>query len=597
MSDPKYILGIDLGTTNSVVAYTKARIEKGEKPEIKVLNIPQLVDGAVVDTKKMLPSFILVPGPHDVAKGALELPWAKDKDLAVGEFAKERGAEIPQRLISSSKSWLCHSLVDRNQPILPWQGPDDMKKLSPVEAAAEILGHIRDGWNHVMAKDDEALILENQEILLTVPASFDAVARDLTVKAAKMAGFENITLLEEPMAAFYAWIESSRDMWREKIKEGDLILVCDIGGGTSDFSLIRVDQKDGDLNLERIAVGDHLLVGGDNIDLALAFEVSKNIPGKKLNAWQMRSLWHSCRKAKETIFSDEGIDDYPITLLGRGKSLIGGTIKTRLSKDTIEKVILDGFFPFCKEDEAPETRQKFGIREVGLSYEADPAITRHLAHFLNRQKREPGSEIFPTAVLFNGGVMKAFPVRNQVMKVLSSWSQKSVREIQVKDFDLTVARGAAYYGLARQGGGIRIRGGLNRSYYIGVAASIPAVPGMPVPIRALCVAPFGMEEGTSMTLEGREFVLIVGEPVKFDFMASSLRLEDEIGTIVDEWEDEIEEVTTIETLLDGEPGSAVPVFLEAVATEIGTLEIWCVSKRDPGKRWKLEFNVREKESL
>ncbi len=597
MSDPIYIVGIDLGTTNSVVAYTKARIEKGEKPEINVLDIPQLVDAAVVGTKKMLPSFILVPGSHDVGPGSLELPWAKDKDMAVGEFAKERGAEIPQRLISSSKSWLCHSLVDRNQPILPWEGPDDMKKLSPVEAAAEILGHIRDGWNHTMAKDDDSLILENQEILLTVPASFDAVARDLTVKAAKMAGFENITLLEEPMAAFYAWIESSEDMWREKIKQGDLILVCDIGGGTSDFSLIRVDEEDGDLRLERIAVGDHLLVGGDNIDLALAFEVSKNIPGKKLNAWQMRSLWHSCRKAKEAIFSHKDIDDYPITLLGRGKSLIGGTIKTRLSKDIVEKVILDGFFPFCKEDEAPEARQKFGIKEVGLSYEADPAITRHLAHFLTRQKNEAETEIFPTAVLFNGGVMKASPVREQVMEILSSWSQKPVREIDVKDFDLTVAKGAAYYGLARKGGGIRIRGGLNRSYYIGVAASIPAVPGMPVPIRALCVAPFGMEEGTSMALEGREFVLVVGEPVKFDFMASSIRLEDEIGTIVDEWEDEIEEVTSLEASLDGEAGSAVPVFLEAVATEIGTLEIWCVSKNDPQKRWKLEFNVREKETL
>ncbi|MEE4356471.1 MAG: Hsp70 family protein [Desulfococcaceae bacterium] len=597
MSDPFYIIGIDLGTTNSVVSYTEVKTEKGKKPEIRVLEIPQLTDAGTVEKRNVLPSFILLPGKHDVPENALDLPWKQGNTIAVGEFARERGAEIPHRLISSSKSWLCHTLVDRNKGILPWEGPDDMEKQSPVDAAALILSHIRDAWNHTMAAEDESLRMEKQDVLLTVPASFDAVARDLTVKAAEKAGLTNITLLEEPQAAFYAWIESSDDKWRDSIEKGDLVLVCDVGGGTSDFSLIKVDEEEGDLKLERIAVGDHLLVGGDNMDLALAYTASRQIASgkKKPDAWQMRGLWHACRKAKESLLSDPEVQDYPITLLGRGKSLIGGTKKTKLARKTVEDVIVEGFFPSCEQDAVPATPQRSGIQELGLSYESDPAITRHLARFLSRQK----GEVLPTAILFNGGVMKAASVRKRVLDVISSWNPPetpAVREIESSDFDLTVARGAAYYGMARRGTGIRIRGGLNKSYYIGVAASLPAVPGMPVPIKALCVAPFGMEEGTQATLSDQEFVLVVGEPVKFDFMGSSRRLDDKVGTVVDDWEEDIEEITTIESTLDGESGSTIPVILETKVTEIGTLELWCVSKNDAAQRWKLEFNVREQEA-
>ncbi len=600
MPDPVYTIGIDLGTTNSVVSYAETKIEKGQKPDIRVLEISQLIEAGAVEKRDVLPSFILVPGKHDVPEDALQLPWDNESKIAVGEFARERGAEIPHHLVSSSKSWLCNTLIDRNKPILPWEGPDESAKRSPVEAASLLLQHIRNVWNHTMAPENKKLKMENQDVLLTVPASFDAVARELTVKAAEMAGLSNVTLLEEPQAAFYAWIESSGDNWRESIQKGDLVLVCDVGGGTSDFTLITVSEENGELVLERVAVGDHLLVGGDNMDLALAHAASQQISEKKkkFDAWQMRGLWHSCRKAKEVILSNPNVDGYAVTILGRGKSLIGGTKKTKLSRKTIEDVIIRGFFPSYKSTAKPVIKQKSGIKEVGLSYEADPAITHHLAHFLSRHKGKGKESKIPTAVLFNGGVMKAEPVRKQVMDVMSSWiepgSSSTVRDIESKDFDLSVAKGAAYYGLARKGEGVRIRGGLGKSYYIGVAASIPAVPGMPVPIKALCVAPFGMEEGTEATLADQEFVLVVGEPVKFDFLGSSVRLDDTIGMIIDDWEDEIEEITTIETTLDGEPGSVIPVFLEIKVTEIGTLELWCASREDSSHKWKLEFNVREK---
>ncbi len=602
MADPVYTIGIDLGTTNSVVAYTETNVEKGKKPDIRIFEIPQLVEAGTIEKRKVLPSFILLPGEHDVPQDALKLPWDPENRIAIGEFARERGTEIPHRLIASSKSWLCHTLVDRNKPILPWGADEEeVRKLSPVEVSSLILKHIRNAWNHTMALEDDNLRIENQDVLLTVPASFDAVARELTVKAADMAGLSNITLLEEPQAAFYAWIESSGEDWREKVVKDDMVLVCDVGGGTSDFSLIKVSEEEGDLTLDRVAVGDHLLVGGDNMDLALAYAASQQLPKRrKLDNWQMKGLWHACRKAKETLLSDPETHDYTVTILGRGSKLIGGTQKTTLSQNLVRQVVLDGFFPECPPTSAPLVKERSGIHELGLTYEADPAITRHLAYFLNRKKGESAAEgdfFIPTAVLFNGGVMKAEMVRNHIMSILGSWAgpegAEKVREIETHDYDLTVARGAAFYGLTRMTGGVRIRGGLNRSYYVGVAAAMPAVPGMPAPIKALCVAPFGLEEGDSAALPNREFVLVVGEPVKFDFLGSTVRLNDSMGTVVEDWEEEIEEITTIETTLDGEPGTSVPVFLEVKVTEIGTLELWCVSKADSSQRWKLEFNVRE----
>jgi len=591
--DAKYIVGIDLGTTNSILAYTAADEEARENADIEVLEIPQLIDPGAVAARRMLPSFIYLPGETEKASETLALPWRDDTSRVVGELARNRGAEVPQQLISSSKSWLCQTTVDRSQPILPWEAPAEVPHLSPVEASAAILDHIRRAWNHRMAQDDESLVLERQEIFLTVPASFDAVARELTVKAAALAGLPDIVLLEEPQAVFYAWIHDSGDRWREAVSPGDLALVCDLGGGTTDFSLIRVSDAAGHLELERIAVGRHILVGGDNMDLALAYAVAQQMKaeGKKLDAWQMRALWHTCRGAKEQILGTPGSDRVPIAILGRGSGLIGGTLRTELRRETVAQIIVEGFFPLCEPGARPAAATRTGIQETGLAYEADPAITRHLAQFLSRN--EEGPRAMPTAVLYNGGVMQSRLLQERVTGLLGTWQTDAQPQVLASaNMDLSVAIGAAYYGLARQGRGVRIRSGLNQSYYIGVAASLPAVPGMAPPIKALCVAPFGMEEGSEAEPTERAFNLVVGQPAKFDFLGSAVRTDDAVGTLLEDWEDAIEPIATIETTLEGDYGTVIPVAIQAKLTETGTLEIWCVSRRDD-RRWKLEFNLRE----
>ena len=601
MTHPRYILGIDLGTTNTVLAYTQVPDSDAQKPQITLFPLPQVVDAGRVEERPLLPSFLFLPGPHDVKESDLDLPWGNNM-RAVGEFARERGSEIPSRLVSSAKSWLCHSGVDRNKPILPWEDSAEIEKVSPVEASAAYLEHIRRAWNNSMASDDPSCRIEDQEILLTVPASFDAVARELTVRAAEMAGLENVTLLEEPQAAFYAWIEAMHDTWRKAVKAGDTILVCDIGGGTTDFSLIRVGEDAGDLTLERVAVGDHILVGGENMDLALAYTLRQKFKeqGHNLDSWQMRILWHKARDAKEKLLLNPDVDTVPVSIPGRGTGLISGTLRSELSRNELESVLLDGFFPRCDPSDRPAGSRRVGMKEFGLPYAEDPAITRYLAKFLAGAGDGPadGEQVVPTAILFNGGVMKGDPLRRQLLEVLHSWARSDlhppVRELESRDLDFAVARGAACYGLARRGRGIRIRGGTGRSYYIGIESSMPAVPGVPSPLKALCVVPFGMEEGTGAVIPERQFGLVIGEQVVFHFLGSTLRKEDRCGDVVETWEEEIQEVATLETRLDseGDEGSVVPVQLEVRVTEVGTLEIWCVNI-ERNQRWKLEFNVRE----
>lgn len=603
LSRPAYVVGIDLGTTNCVLAYAGCQTPETDPPESRIFSIPQLVGAGAVGERESLPSFLFLPGPMHVPGGALSLPWNPDASMAVGHFARDRGAEVPNRLISSAKSWLCHTGVDRNGKILPWEADEDSPRLSPVEASAALLRHLRDAWNHAMAQGNDHLRLENQEVVITVPASFDAVARTLTMQAADMAKLPQCTLIEEPQSAFYAWIGDSAGAWRKQVQVHDRILVVDIGGGTTDFSLIRVSEDQGDLVLERVAVGEHLLVGGDNMDLTLAYSVAGRLAseGRPLNAHQIRALCHSCRVAKEKLLGDQRLDSCPVTILGRGSKLIGGTIQKELTRTEVEGVLIDGFFPHCSLEDRPQEDRRAGMREMGLIYAADPAITRHIARFLgqavNTEEERDAGPALPTAVLFNGGVMKAGPVRQRILDVLSSWAracgQAPPREIQGRDLDMAVAKGAAYYALVRRGKGIRIRGGLAKTYYLGVEAALPAVPGIPTPVKALCVAPFGMEEGTEATLPSRVFGLVVGQSVKFDFLASSVRRNDSAGTVVEDWAREIVPVTTLETLLSGEEGTVLPVTLEVKATEVGTLELWCVSRED-GRRFRLEFNVREK---
>ncbi len=604
MRESQYIVGIDLGTTHCVVAYTPVEDLDRDQPDIRIFPIPQVVSPGEVKARALLPSFLFLPGAHDVAPDALNLPWSHSPDFTIGEFARKRGAELPNRLVSSVKSWLCHGGVDRTAAILPWDSPEDGRRVSPVEASAMYLGHIRDAWNHVMAGDDPGARLEVQDIFLTVPASFDAVARELTVKAAREAGLERLTLLEEPQAAFYAWIEAHAQQWRSAIKVGESILVCDIGGGTTDFSLIQVIEEDGELGLRRVAVGDHILLGGDNMDLTLAYAVQAKLSqqGVKLDNWQFRGLWHSCRQAKERLLADPGLEAEPVIILGRGSSLIGGTIRTELTRDEVERVILEGFFPACGPSDYPEQKPKLGVREMGLPYAADPAITRHLALFLDRQIHTVAARDavpYPSLVLFNGGVLKAQRVRRRILEVLHDWtSQGELRRIHGVDLDLAVARGAAYYGLARRGRGIRIRAGAARSYYIGIEESMPAVPGVATPIKALCIAAFGMEEGTEAQVRQREFGLVVGESAVFPLLASTVRKSDEVGEVVEDWKGDIEEVSRMEARLpasgEDQGGALIPVWLQSRFTEVGTLELYCVA-RDGERRWKLEFNLRDAE--
>jgi hypothetical protein len=607
--DHKYIIGIDLGTTHCVVAYTDAAPPEDEAPEVRLFQIPQVVAPGEVTAQSLLASFLLLPGEHDVPEGALALPWNDEIDYAVGEYARSRGAELPARLVSSAKSWLSHRGVDRTQPILPFEAPPDARRVSPVDAMARYLEHILNAWNHEMARDDDEARFERQEIYLTVPASFDAVARELSVQAAQAAGLQHFTLLEEPQAAFYAWLEAQGDDWRESINVGDRILVCDVGGGTSDFSLIEVTEEEGNLDLRRVAVGDHILLGGDNMDLTLAYAVRAKLAqrGTQIDTWQFRGLWHSCRKAKEKLLGNPDLESEPVVVLGRGSSLIGGTIRTELTRDEIESILLQGFFPIGGADEFPQQKAQVGVREMGLPYASDPAITRHLASFLNRQaggQSWDGAENgrrYPSAVLFNGGVMKASPLRRQVLNALRQWSgDEDLRELRAVDLDLAVALGAAYYGLARQGRGIRIRAGASRAYYIGIESSMPAVPGIPTPIKALCVVPFGMEEGTNAEIREKEFGLVVGQPAIFPFLASTTRKQDMVGQEVEDWSGEIGEVTTLETRLEADHevedgGAIIPVWLRSRVTEIGTLELWCVAREDQDRQWKLEFNIREQE--
>lgn len=603
--DPKYIVGLDLGTTHCAVTFTDADVPEHETPEIHHFDIPQVVSEGEVQAQALLPSFLLLPGAYEVGDGALALPWQHDMPYAVGEFARERGSELPQRLVSSAKSWLCHTGVDRTEPILPWESPDGAERIAPIEAVQRFLDHIRDAWNHRMAQDDPAARLEHQQIFLTVPASFDAVARELTVRAARSAGLEDVTLLEEPQAAFYAWIAAQEDDWRDAVDVGESVLVCDVGGGTTDFSLIQVVEDDGTLDLQRVAVGDHIMLGGDNMDLTLAYTVRHKLAqeGTELNDWQFRSLTHQCRQAKERLLNEPDLDEAPVVVVGQGSSLIGDTIRTALTRDELQASLLDGFFPHCERTDTPEKKPKVGMREMGLPYASDPAITKHLAQFLQQHvSDEDGDDAvaFPSAVLFNGGVMKADVLRQRIRDVLHHWSESEdgVRDLPSADLDVAVARGAAYYGGARQGRGIRIRAGVPRSYYIGIESSMPTVPGVPTPMKALCVVPFGMEEGTDAQIRSKEFGLVVGDDAVFHLLAAPTRKTDEAGALIEDWGDDLEEVATMETHLDptdaDDRGTVLPVWLESKITEVGTLELWCVA-RDRDARWKLEFNIREQQ--
>ncbi|MEV4781323.1 Hsp70 family protein [Burkholderia sp. LMU1-1-1.1] len=612
MSDPRYAIGIDLGTTHSALSYVDLATSDGEKTQQGVLAIPQLTAPGTVEDLPLLPSFLYLPHADELAPGDLSLPWqqsAAEQTGVAGEMARSRGATTPIRLVSSAKSWLSHPGVDRRSALLPNDAPEEVTRVSPLEASTRYLSHLRQAWEQA---HPEAPFGE-QAVTVTIPASFDPGARELTADAARAAGYTNLTLLEEPQAALYSWIQGSEGRWRKEVKPGDIILVVDVGGGTSDFSLIAVLERDGVLEPHRIAVGDHILLGGDNMDLALAHLVARKLAanGTQLDPWQMRALTYGCRTAKEKLLADATVGTWPIVVPSRGSKLIGGSIRTELTRDEVTTFILDGFFPAVDAAARPAVRTRAGLTQLGLPYAQDAGITRHLAAFLARQvgatselegyagkHSTDATFLHPTAVLFNGGVFKSELLAQRVMGTLNDWlymeGAEPARMLGGADLDLAVARGAAYYSYVRRGSGVRIRGGTARAYYVAIESSMPAIPGMEPPIQALCVAPFGMEEGSEIELPNQEFGLVVGEPVQFRFFGSSVRRQDQIGDLLDFWgPEELIELNEIQATLSPEgrqAGDVVQVRLHAMATESGTLELLAVA--NDGQRWKVEFDVR-----
>jgi hypothetical protein len=559
--------------------------------------IPQLVAAGTVESQGVLPSFLYLASEHERENGAFDLPWAHSRNFAVGELARRQAAEVPDRTVGAAKSWLCHGPTDRRGGILPVHAPPEIEKISPVTASRRFLEHLIAAWEQAHPEAPVA----DQMVVLTVPASFDAAARDLTREAALAAGLPgNLLLLEEPQAAVYAWVDALGDRWRKSLQLDDTLLVCDVGGGTSDFTLVKVAEEQGEMILQRVAVGNHLLVGGDNMDLALAHHASAMFAKKKftLDPWQSISLWHACRTAKETLLGDDAPSAHAISVLGRGSKLVGGTISVDIKRKAACELLVGGFFPRCGIDQRPERRRVSGFQDLGLAFEQDTAITRHLAAFLQDHGAGEGSPVRPSHLLLNGGVFKAKVLAERLMEVLSDWSDgRPPRWLEgERDLDNAVARGAAYYGWSKENGGVRIRGGTARSYYVGIETSGLAIPGAPRPLRALCVAPLGMEEGDQADVPSGEIGLVVGEPAHFRFFSSPQRKQDAVGDVLTSWSDEeLAETDSLEATLEPDESVEepyVPVKFQSRVTELGVFELWCVSAKSD-KHWKLEFSVRE----
>jgi len=624
----RYIIGIDLGTTNSALSYVdlaeQHRRTSGAPPDIHILHIPQLTMPGTMGTRPILPSFLYLPGAFDLPAGSTDLPWTDGHDYLVGEGAREQGAKVPGRLVASAKSWLAHGAVDRTAAILPWGAAEEVQKVSPVEASKRYLQHLRDAWNatigtiqhesgeqeptgHEAGEIDDDKRFENQFIVLTIPASFDEVARELTLTAAHEAGLDRVVLLEEPLAAFYAWLSRHEANWQDEMQDGQLILVCDIGGGTTDFTVIGVRAGESGLRFNRLAVGEHLLLGGDNMDLALGRHIELklfNQPGK-LDAARWHQLVQQCRKAKEQLLgAPENTNAVDITIVGTGRSLIGSTLKSNLTQAEVDEVLLNGFFPQIDLAELLQAGRRAGLSELGLPYVQDPGITRHLADFWRRFRgllaEESGRDApFPDFLLFNGGVMEPALLRQRLIELVGAWFQPEAGtayapiELHNPRLDLAVATGAAYYGLVRQGEGVRVGSGSPRTYYVGVDET-KGDTGDIVEYQAVCLLPRGTEEGAQVTLSKPEFAARTNQPATFQIYASSTRVGDKLGEVVTLDANEVTVLPPIRTILHyGRRAVAqqLPVQLAVRLTEIGTLELWCQSKQSDHS-WQLAFDIR-----
>lgn len=610
MSKP-FSLGIDLGTTNSAVATTDFETDRTE-----IAGVTQILGPNQVGERPMLPSAVYIPHPDEFPQSALRLPWQTGNDGSgiVGLFARDHGALVPDRLVTSAKSWLSNPHIDARQKVLPWASDID-GKISAFESSRRYLEHLREGVAYAERLQGRDWNLSAATVVLAVPASFDEVARNLTAAAAEAAGLGKVTLLEEPQAAFYAWLSQADKAWRTQVGPGDIVLVCDLGGGTADFSLIAVTESGGDVALERISVGEHVLLGGDNMDLALAYALAAQLEaaGTSVDDWQLLALVRAAAAAKIALFNDVSLSEVPIVVPSRGSSLFARTVSTSLERATLERVVLDGFFPLSDVSVMPQQARNAGLREFGLPFAADAAVSKHLARFLVRSlasvqaseslkglvgaRSESHEFLAPTAVLYNGGVFNAEPIRKRMSELLTFWTRGvPVRELLGAQLDLAVAQGAALYGRNRATGkGTRIKAGTARSYYIGLESSMPAVPGRTLPVKALCVVAQGMEEGSETVIAGREFGLVTGHAADFRFFSSQTRSGDTPGQVLPNAERDLEETSRLEVELpaiDGFPeGGAVPVHINAVVTEVGTLELW-MQHANSDRRWKVEFAVR-----
>ncbi len=593
----RYIIGIDLGTTNSAVSFIDLENELTEKKKknIRVFNVPQLVGAGEIGKHPVLPSFLYIPGDYDISQDTLIQHFKTEEKRFAGVFARDHGSKVPGRLVSSAKSWLCHDKADRHAKILPWGSGDEVGRVSPVEATSLYLNHIKRSWNAEMG-DDESLYLENQFIVITTPASFDEVARDLTVEAAKMAGLKKITLLEEPLAAFYSWLIRHESDWEKYVKPNELILVCDIGGGTTDFTLITLKETEGTPRFERIAVGDHLILGGDNIDLALARRVEmafgKNKPNLTGDRW--KNLCHQCRQGKEAILDGKS-DSERITLMGEGSSLIGGTVSADLTRDILEEVILDGFFPSVTASAQKKITGRKGISEFGLPYEQEPAMTKHLGWFLEHHKETVQALLdkshAPAHILFNGGSLKPEIITEKIRSAVRFWFNEAdetlPKVMENNQPDLAVALGASYYGMAKIGKGVRVGSGSPRSYYLGIAT------GGNEAKQAVCIVERGLDEGSFIELAEKKMTVLTNRPVSFDVFSSSYRSGDKCGDVV-AIDETLTELPPVQTVIKyGKKGvqENIPVKIEAEFTEIGTLVLWCRSLNSD-HRWQLNFQLR-----
>ena len=586
-STSRFIVGIDLGTTNSAVCF----VDTAAGADVQTFSIPQLVDAAEIRPQPLLPSFLYLPGEHELAAGALNLPWRDDHNHAVGVFAREQGARVPGRLVSSAKSWLAHGGVDREAPILPWHGDAGDAAVSPVTASRHFLEHIRLAWDHAFGNevDQEGTpcVMAEQTVVLTVPASFDEAARELTVQAAREAGLPRVMLLEEPLAAFYGWLARREDSWQNHISTNETVLIVDIGGGTSDFSLIEVEDGD---TLRRTAVGNHLLLGGDNMDMALARHVEGGWQGG-LEARQWSALCHQCRAAKETLLTDGPTDSFRITVTGSGRSVIASAKTATLTRDQVIQILLDGFFPALSSDDSLPAKPS-GIRQMGLPYVTDPAVTRHLAAFLNSAANTLSPDRItaagygmPSRVLFNGGSMLPPVLRDRLRGALGQLlGTPPLPELVSDDLTRAVAAGAAYYGRVRRGDGVRVKGGIARSYFIELEIDGDQ--------RLMCVMPREQQENDPVELRDHSFSLSTNREVRFHLHSSSTRLGDQPGDILEQAAD-LTPLPPLRTIIrhGGNQHGDVRVTLESMLNEVGTLDLNCVTA-DGHHKYPLRFNVR-----